>query len=588
MQSDPTHNRCVVTFVGHEGPIAEAAFRAIKKATELIDLNQHEGAHPRFGATDVLPFVPLRAEEMPVCVETAQRLARRVAEELGIPVFLYEDAARMPEHKNLAASAARGSRRCARSSAASPRRRRTRARRACTRPPGRSPSARASRSSPSTSTSTPDDLDLAKRIAVEIRERDGGMKCVKAMGLRLEDGAVQVSMNLTDYRVTSMADVVAAIGERATAAGVPIRESEVVGLLPQDALVRLAQSALLRDGLQPRPGPRGPGAGHAAVNPWTQPAPAASSSPGVRLTPLFLTFKEPYHWAGRVDHGSPVVLVEIETDAGITGVGESVSSLAAEGTVAALRCVEPLFAGQPIHDVARLVHEARHLGSFNHLPWYADFVLAGVEMALWDAIGKAAGQPVYRLLGGAVRDEVDYFGFVQGDTTDELVEDARELAAAGYGVIYLKVGRGDEADVRNTAAVREAIGGRRLRVDPNCAWSVPDAIRMIHALEPFGIDWVEQPTTLLSVTAMRQVREAVHVPIAADQAVLTPATSTTSSASARPTPSSSRRTRPVACSPSARPPPSPRPAACRSACTDRACPASPTPPSTTSASARRT
>ena len=244
---------------------------------------------------------------------------------------------------------------------------------------------------------------------------------------------------------------------------------------------------------------------------------------GLRLTPLFLTFKQPYHWAGRVDYGSPVVLVEVATDAGITGVGESVASLAAEGTVAALRCVEPLFVGQPVHDVARLVHEARHLGSFNHLPWHADFVLAGFEMALWDAIGKAAGQPVYRLLGGAVRGEVDYFGFVQGDTTEELVAHARELAAADYGVIYLKVGRGDEADLRNTAAVREAIGRRRLRVDPNCAWSVPDAIRMIHALEPFGIDWVEQPTTLLSVTAMRQVREAVHVPIAADQAVLTPA-----------------------------------------------------------------
>ena len=242
---------------------------------------------------------------------------------------------------------------------------------------------------------------------------------------------------------------------------------------------------------------------------------------GLRLTPLFLTFKEPYHWAGRVDHGSPVVLVEVETDAGIVGIGESVSSLAAEITTAALRVVEPLFLGQPIHDVARLVHEARHLGTFNHTPWFADFVLAGFEMALWDAIGKAAGQPVYRLLGGAVRDEVDYFGFVQGDTTEELVEDARDLAAAGHGVVYLKVGRGDEVDVRNTAAVREAIGDRRLRVDPNCAWSVPDAILMTRTLEPFGIDWVEQPTTLLSVTALRQVREAVHVPIAADQAVLT-------------------------------------------------------------------
>ena len=88
------------------------------------------------------------------------------------------------------------------------------------------------------------DLELAQRIAREIRERDGGMPCVKAMGLTLDDGAVQVSMNLTDYRVTSMADVVEAIGERAAAAGVVIRESEVVGLLPEDALVQLAKAAL--------------------------------------------------------------------------------------------------------------------------------------------------------------------------------------------------------------------------------------------------------------------------------------------------------------------------------------------------------
>ena len=150
VQSDPTHNRCVVTFVGHEGPIAEAAFRAIETAAALIDLNRHAGAHPRFGATDVVPFVPLRSEEMPVCVEVAQVLAHRVAADLEIPAFLYEDAARIPEHKNLASSAGRGSRRCARSSAASPRRRPMRVRRACTRRRVPSPSARASRSSPST------------------------------------------------------------------------------------------------------------------------------------------------------------------------------------------------------------------------------------------------------------------------------------------------------------------------------------------------------------------------------------------------------------------------------------------------------
>jgi glutamate formiminotransferase len=244
VQSDPTHNRCVVTFVGQERPIAEAAFRAIQKAAELIDLNEHEGAHPRFGAADVVPFVPLRSEDTPVCVATAQKLATRVADELRIPAFLYEDAARIPEHKNLAVIRGKGFEEM---------------RAVIGSEPSKTPDegearVHATAGAVAIGARFPliafnvnldsDDLDLARRIAVEIRERDGGMQCVKAMGLQLEDGAVQVSMNLTDYRVTSMADVVAAIGERASAAGASIRESEVVGLLPQDALVRLARAVL--------------------------------------------------------------------------------------------------------------------------------------------------------------------------------------------------------------------------------------------------------------------------------------------------------------------------------------------------------
>ena len=243
----------------------------------------------------------------------------------------------------------------------------------------------------------------------------------------------------------------------------------------------------------------------------------------IQTTPLALEFEEPYHWAGRVDYAAAVVLVEVETDDGLLGMGESVAAFPADGTVAALRGVAPLFIGQPACDVERLITAARHLGSFNHTPWHAAFVLAGLEMALWDILGKAAGQPVYRLLGGAVREEVDYFGFVQGDTTEELVEDARDLAAAGYGVIYLKVGRGEAADLRNTGAVREAIGDRRLRLDANCAWSVAEAIHMIGRLRRFEPDWIEQPTPLMSIAAMRQVRESVGVPIAADQSVFTPA-----------------------------------------------------------------
>ncbi len=242
----------------------------------------------------------------------------------------------------------------------------------------------------------------------------------------------------------------------------------------------------------------------------------------VRTTPLALAFREPYHWAGRVDHAAPVVLVEVATDEGLTGVGESVAAFPAEGTVAALQGVAPLFVGEPVFDIERLVTKARHLGSFNHLPWHANFVLAGLEMALWDILGQAAGWPLHRLLGGAVRDEVDYFGFVQGDTTDELVAHARALAAAGHDVIYLKVGRGERADLANTAAVRDAIGDLRLRVDPNGAWNVAQAIAMIARLRRYELDWVEQPTPLQSLAALRQVKEAVDVPIAADQAVLTP------------------------------------------------------------------
>ena len=244
VQSDSTHNRSVVTFVGHEGPIAEAAFRAVKKASELIDLNRHEGAHPRFGATDVVPFVPLRSEDTPTCIEAAEQLAKRVAADLQIPVFLYEGSARIPEHKDLAVIRGKGFEEMREVIGSEPSKM----------PDEGEARLHATAGAVAIGARFPliafnvnldsDDLDLAKRIAVEIRERDGGMRFVKAIGLELQDGAVQVSMNLTDYRVTSMADVIAAIGERTSAAGVSIRESEIVGLLPQDVLVRLAQSAL--------------------------------------------------------------------------------------------------------------------------------------------------------------------------------------------------------------------------------------------------------------------------------------------------------------------------------------------------------
>ena len=241
----------------------------------------------------------------------------------------------------------------------------------------------------------------------------------------------------------------------------------------------------------------------------------------IRLTPLFLEFKEPYHWAGRVDRGAAVVLVEVETDEGIVGVGESTAALPAESTVAALRGVSALFIGESVWDGQLLLRRARTLGSFNYTPWHANLTLAGLEMALWDIIGKHAGRPVYQLMGGAVRQDVDYFGFLQGATADEFAEDAASMVERGYSVIYMKVGLGDDADLRNVAAVRDVIGRRRLRLDANGAWDVRQAVFMCRQLARYEPEWIEQPTPAPGIAALRQVKEAVPVAIAADQSVFT-------------------------------------------------------------------
>ena len=246
-QSDATHNRCVITFVGPDEAAAQAAFGGIAAAARLIDLNLHDGAHPRFGAADVVPFVPIKEDDMPVCVELARGLAARVGTELDIPAYLYEDAARRPEHQDLA-EVRRGEFEGLREAIL------TDARRAPDEGPRRlHPTAGAvaiGARPPLIAYNVnldSDDVDLAREIAVAIRERDGGFPKVKAMGLALDD-CVQVSMNLVDYRVTSMHTAYEEVARRAAARGVRVRESEVVGLLPEAALVDVARRALTATG----------------------------------------------------------------------------------------------------------------------------------------------------------------------------------------------------------------------------------------------------------------------------------------------------------------------------------------------------
>jgi len=247
--SDTDHNRTVITFIGPPDAIEEAAFRSIQKAAQLIDLNHHQGTHPRIGATDVVPFVPISGVSMDDCVAVAKRLGKRVGAELQIPVYLYEEAATRPERKNLE-NIRRGQYEALKEEIGVK--------------PERDPDFGPAQVGPAGATVigarhpliaynvylTTDDIRIAKEIARVVRHSSGGLRYVKALGM-LVDGRAQVSMNLTNYRETSLARAVEMIRREAARFGVAIHHSELVGLIPEEALVDAAVWYLQLDQFKP-------------------------------------------------------------------------------------------------------------------------------------------------------------------------------------------------------------------------------------------------------------------------------------------------------------------------------------------------
>ncbi len=247
----------------------------------------------------------------------------------------------------------------------------------------------------------------------------------------------------------------------------------------------------------------------------------------ITTTPLLVPYKKPYHWAQGTVDAACVVLLEVSTDDGLTGYGECIGTPSAAGIQAYLAKAAEICVGRSPFENVRLIGEIYHalfqaFGTCS-APRFAGQVLAGLEMALWDVMGKATGHAVHELLGGAVRDDIQYFGFPQGDTAEELAAEAEQLAKSGCDVIYVKVGRGDELDIAIVKQIREVIGPkRRLRLDPNEHWSALVAARMIPKVAKYDVEFIEQPTNCESISALAQVRQASPVAIAADQLVFTP------------------------------------------------------------------
>jgi glutamate formiminotransferase len=248
VHSDEDHNRSVYTLVGREGELVTALLAGIACARERIDLRRHEGAHPRIGAADVVPVVPIRETDAERARAAALELARRVGEELALPVFLYADLSpgRGPAFFRRGGPGELQSRIDAGELA-----------------PDFGSARLDERAGGVIVGSRPpliafnvdlagDDLDAARDVARAVRERDGGFPGVRALGLRLpRAGHVQVSLNVEDWRASPLQEVVAAVRREAASRGLDVTGSELVGLLPAGAAVAAAGSVLGVDGLDP-------------------------------------------------------------------------------------------------------------------------------------------------------------------------------------------------------------------------------------------------------------------------------------------------------------------------------------------------
>lgn len=249
--SDPSHNRTVITYMGSPEGCEEASVKLAKKAVDLIDLTKHEGEHPRMGCVDVMPFVPIKEATMEECVELSQRVGKRIAEEADLPVFLYEKSATAAHRQNLA-KVRKGQFEGMAEKVQDPdwipdfggQRIHPTGGAVCV---GARPPLIAYNINLGT-----DNLEIATKIGKIIRESSGGLKCVKAMGVMLEERNIaQVSINMTDFTVTPLHRVTELVRNEAARYGVPVIGTELIGLAPMQALFDAAEYYLQIEDFDP-------------------------------------------------------------------------------------------------------------------------------------------------------------------------------------------------------------------------------------------------------------------------------------------------------------------------------------------------
>jgi glucarate dehydratase len=212
------------------------------------------------------------------------------------------------------------------------------------------------------------------------------------------------------------------------------------------------------------------------------------------------------------------ILVRITTDDGLVGWGEATSGPDAASIEAAINAMAPFVIGRDPWNRDAMRADAFSFGLWQFRAQTGNFAWSGIDTALADLCGKAVGQPLYRLLGGAVRNDVTYFSYVSRGDDDSLRAQVAEQLAAGYEVFYLKLGLDDREDLRMVATLREALGdGPKLRIDVNSNWSVPHALRMLERLAEHDIDFVEQPVRETPLGQVGEVRRRSPIAVCSNE-----------------------------------------------------------------------
>lgn len=238
-----------------------------------------------------------------------------------------------------------------------------------------------------------------------------------------------------------------------------------------------------------------------------------------QTTIVSVPFKEPETWAfGKVE-GISNVIIELKTDSGLTGLGECPMFPTARVAYEALHSMRPFVLGRDPFDREVLLYELTKVHGWHHFRRTGNIAMAGIDIALWDLIGQATSQPLYKIFGGAFRKQIPYYCYIPDKSLDLMSADAKQAVREGFSTIYVKLGGGFEHDLEVVRTLREAIGpDKKLRVDANESWSEDGiAAELMRRMAPYNIEFFEQPLLYYDHDGAVHLRRTLGQPVGANQ-----------------------------------------------------------------------